>query len=481
MDAVCDRSLLLGGSWVDRDDVLDVRDPEDGSLVGRTAVASVPDAELAVTLAETSSPLPRAERAAVLQRAAERVDERAQELAETIAREGIKTIREARREVARCATTLRLAAGEALTMAGEEVPFDAIPGREYRIGGWTRVALGVVVAITPFNDPLNLVAHKIAPAVAAGNPVIVKPHEQTPLSALGLAQAFVDAGLPPGWLQVLPARGPDVAQALVRDPRVRMVSFTGGQDVAVRIAAIAGVKRLTMELGSNCATIVCADADLDLAVPAITGGAFSAAGQNCLHVQRVLIAREVYDALAGRLIAAAGRVRLGRKLDEDTDMGPLVGEPAAVRIDTWLHEATVGGGNVLAGGERSGTRMAPTLVEGVARTTRLYRDEIFGPVTILEPFDTLAEAIDVANSVDLGLQHAVFTRSLDHALTAVHGLKAGGIMVNDSSDFRDDSMPFGGSGRSGIGREGVRFAIAEMTQPKLVCIARGAPESADGE
>jgi len=456
--------------------VLEVRDPEDGSLVGRTAVASVQDAQLAVTMAETASPLPRAERSSVLERAAERVDERAAELAETIAREGIKTIREARREVGRCATTLRLAASEARNVAGEELPFDAISGHQNRIGGWTRVPLGVVVAITPFNDPLNLVAHKLAPAVAAGNPVIVKPHEQTPLSALTLAQAFVDAGLPPGWLQVLPARGPDVGEALVRDPRVRMVSFTGGHDVAERIAAAAGVKRLAMELGSNCATIVCADADLDLAVPAIAGGAFSAAGQNCLHVQRVLIARDVYDELASRFTAAAGQVRLGPKLDEDTDMGPLVGEPAAARVEARLHEAATAGARLLAGGERAGTRMVPTIVEAVARTTRLYREEVFGPVTILEPFDTLAEAIDLANSVDLGLQHAVFTRSLDDALTAVHGLRAGGVMVNDSTDFRVDSMPFGGSG---VGREGVRFAVDQMTQPKLICIARSTGGVAD--
>lgn len=328
----------------------------------------------------------------------------------------------------------------------------------------------MVVAITPFNDPLNLVAHKVGPALAAGNAVIVKPHEETPLSALRLASVLVDSGLPTGLLQVITGRGEVVGDALVRDPGVHMVSFTGGRIVGDRIARAAGAKKLTMELGGNAAAIVLDDADLDVAVSAITAGAFSAAGQNCLHVQRVLIHRAIYPELRDRLTRAAQAIGLGDKLLESTDMGPMINKVAADRVSSLIRDACANGARLVTGGVHHGAAIAPTLIEEVPRAHPLSRTEVFGPVTVLRPVASLEEAIDHANSGDVGLQAAIFTSSINAAFQAVQSLKTGGVIVNDSTDYRIDAMPFGGGNGSGIGREGVRHATESMSEPKVVCV-----------
>ncbi len=470
--------MLIAGRWVDRDERIEVRDPQDGAIVDTVPVATEADVEAAlVAAARAARPaarLPTHARVALLRGAAERVAGEAEEYARTIAREGIKTIREARAEVGRCVDTLTLAAEEARRLAGETMAFDQRPGLEGRHGYWLREPVGVVLAITPFNDPLNLVAHKLGPAIAAGNAVILKPDSRTPLSGIRLVQALVESGAPAGLVQVLTGPGAALGPALVRDERVRMVSFTGGAAVGERIARQAGIKKVAMELGSNCPVIVAADADLERAVAACVSGAYWAAGQNCLHVQRLFVHTSLQEAFRERFVAAAERLIVGDKHDERTDMGPLIDEAAARRVQGVVEQAVAAGARLLTGGRRDGVFYAPTLLEAVPEQQPLHCEEVYGPVTVLYEFEELGEAIARANAVPYGLQAAVFTRSLEVAHRAVRELEAGGVIVNDSTDFRVDAMPFGGVKRSGVGREGVRFAVLEMTEPKLVCFVDGA-------
>lgn len=465
--------MLLADGWVHRDAQSEVIDPDDGSIVDTVPRASAADMEGAIADAvegaEAARNMPVHARISVLDEAARTLENELEEFATVIAREGVKTIRESRKEVARAAVTLRLSAEEARRVQGQTIPFDQMPGSENRSGYYRLEPVGVVGAITPYNDPLNLVAHKVGPAIAAGNAIIVKPDSKTPLSALKLGRALHDAGLPDGILQVVTGEGREVGNVLVQDPRVRLISFTGGRETGEAIVRQAGLKKVAMELGSNAPVLVMDDADLDHAVESSVSGAFWAAGQNCLHVQRLLVHRAVYDEFKERFVAAAQQYRLGPKLDEDTDMGPLITEQHAHKVERMLQRAVQQGATVLTGGTRDGTRMAPTVVEGVPDEAELATDEVYGPVTLLRPVDSLEEGIQVANAVDFGLQAGIFTKDLDVAHTAIAELRYGGVMVNDSTDYRIDAMPFGGFKGSGLGREGVAFAVQEMTEPKVVC------------
>lgn len=454
--------------------VIEVRDPQDGRVVGTVPRASLEDVEVtlarSVIAARLARTLPAHARISILRRAAEFVLDRHATFTDLIVREGIKTIREARAEVTRAVETLRISAEEARRVTGETIAFDQRPGSENRVGYWVREPIGTVLAITPFNDPLNLVAHKVGPAIAAGNAVIVKPHSQTPLSAIALADAFVAAGLPPDVLQVITGRGSEIGDALVGDPRVTMVSFTGGPDVGDRLIQVAGRKRFALELGSNSPVIVLRDADLEVASDAISSGAFWAAGQNCLHVQRVIVHEDAADALVDGLVERARSVRLGPKADEGTDMGPLVNEVSAERVSHVVDDARNRGGRVVAGGTRRGTSFDPTLIDHLPAASRLARQEVFGPVTGIIRVQDLDEAIGVANSVDQALHAAVFTQDLGSAMRVAREVEAGGVIVNDSTDYRVDAMPFGGVKASGLGREGIAFAVNEMTTTKVVCL-----------
>lgn len=465
--------MLLDGEWVERPTRMEVRNPQDDSLVDTVPQANPADMCAAIAAAvtgfERARRLPVHQRRAMLAQAADLVHARREDFARTIALEGIKTIREARKEVSRCVDTLRISAEETRHLTGETIPFDQRVGSENRLGYFSREPLGVIGAITPFNDPLNLVAHKVGPALAAGNAIIVKPHSQTPLSALRLAAVIQEAGAPPGMLQVITGRGREVGNILVADPRVRMISFTGGRATGQAIMHRIGLKKVGMELGSNAPVIVMPDADLDLAVSANVSGAFWAAGQNCLHVQRLLIHASIYAEFAARFVAAARAYRVGDKLDEATDMGPLINRTEALRVERLVNEAVDAGATLLTGGERWGNFYAPTVLADVPDTCTLAREEIYGPVTLLYRFHGLDEAIARANNVDYGLQAGIFTRDLQTAFRAVSELHVGGVMVNDSTDYRIDAMPFGGVKGSGLGREGIRFAVQEMTEPKVVC------------
>ncbi len=465
--------MLVDGRWVGADETIDVHDPFTGEVIDTVPRGTREDAEAAVAAAvegyEANRSLPSRERARILRRTAELLDEQAEEFAVVIAREGSKTIREARKEVYRCGQTLRVSGEEATRILGETIAFDQQEGSENRRGYFYRFPIGVIAAITPFNDPLNLVAHKVGPAIAGGNGVVVKPATVTPLSALKLAELFVEAGLPPRVLNVVTGPGGEVGDALVADSRVRMVSFTGGVEAGLEVTRRAGLKKIGMELGSNSPVVVLDDCDLEAAVESCVSGAFWAAGQNCIGVQRLYVQEGIFEAFKDAFVARTLEYKVGPKLEEDCDMGPLITEAEAERMVDWVEEAVAAGASVECGHQREGAVYQPTVLTGVPHGVKVDCEEIFGPIVSLYPIENLEEGIRRANGVDFGLHAAVFTSSLDAAFKAVEGLEAGSVIVNDSTDYRMDAMPFGGIKRSGLGREGVRFALQEMTEPKTVC------------
>ena len=464
--------LFIGGAWLQRSTTFDVRNPFDQQLVASVAAGTSGDAAAAVEAAHAAAgnEFPVHARYDILMRAADRIEAAQDVYAMTIAREGSKTIREARREPPRAAAILRLCAEEARRLAGETLPFDSRAGSENRIGYYFRFPVGVVAAVTPFNDPLAMVAHKVGPAVAAGNAIVLKPASATPLSALRVADDLAAAGLPPGRLNIVTGTGNEVGAALVSHPRVRLVTFTGGVATGERITRIAGLKKMSMELGSNSPVIVMPDAVLDRAVAAISDGAFAQAGQNCLGVQRALVHDAVYELFRDLLVEHASRLIAGSSLEERVDVCAMISDAQAARVEAWVREAERAGARVLAGGRREGAVMWPTVLENVPAGVRLDCEEAYGPVLCLYRVRSLDEAIDTANRVDYGLHAAIFTESLRDAFTAVRRLAVGAVIVNDSTDYRLDVMPFGGTKRSGIGREGIRFACQEMTETRVVCL-----------
>jgi glyceraldehyde-3-phosphate dehydrogenase (NADP+) len=451
---------------------IEVRNPFDGRVVGTVPDATVEEVERAVRRAAEAArqDWPAHARYDVLMRTADLVERHAGDYARTIAEEGSKAIREAQREPIRSANILRLCAEEARRIAGETLPFDSRAGSENRVGYYFRFPVGVVAAITPFNDPLAIAVHKVGPALAAGNAVVLKPASLTPLSAVRLAGHLEEAGLPPGRLGLITGRGTAIGDALVADRRVRVVTFTGGFATGEHITRIAGVKKLAMELGSNSPVIVNADADLPRAVPAIAAGAFAQAGQNCLGVQRVFVLERVYDRFRDLFVTHVRGLKAGSSMDETTDVCAMITEAQAKRVEDWIREARTAGARVLAGGTREGAVVTPTVLEAVPSDVRLDCEEVYGPVVSLYRADSLEDAIARANDVDYGLHAAIFTESLRDAFTAVRGLHVGAVIVNDSTDYRLDAMPFGGLKRSGFGREGIRFAVQELTEPRVVCL-----------
>lgn len=465
--------MLLNGEWVERENKIEVRDPYDNSLIDTVPSASQDDVDTAFKAAvlgfEEAKKMSVYERAQILFKAASIISENLEEFATLIAREGSKTIREARKEASRCVNTLTVSAEDAKRILGETIPFDSFPGGEKRRGYYYRFPIGVVLAITPFNDPLNLVAHKLGPAIAAGNSVVLKPATVTPLSAIKLAETLLDAGLPPLILQVVTGYGSEIGDQLVKDERARMISFTGGVEAGKRIAQFAGIKKMGMELGSDSPVIVWKDADIEWAVESCVSGAFWAAGQNCIGVQRLYVHTGIYEEFKDKFVERTSKYRIGDKLKEETDMGPMITEAEAERVESWVNEAVGKGAKVLTGGNRQGTLYDPTVLENVPENVAIHCDEVFGPTVNLYPVDELKEAIQKANSLPFGLHAAIFTKDVDVAFKAAYELDCGGVMVNDSTDYRLDSMPFGGIKYSGLGREGIKFALQEMTEPKVIC------------
>ncbi|SEE29333.1 aldehyde dehydrogenase family protein [Ruania alba] len=473
VDALVPGGGYWSGTWQDGSRRRTIRDPQDGAQVGVVAEVSAAETHAAVTDlldAWQQTPWPVWRRRECLDLAAARVEARAESFARLISAEGVKTLTEARREVTRTAETLRLSARAAARLTGTTVPFQDSPRGAEWLGWTTREPIGLVAAITPFNDPLNLAAHKVGPALIAGNPVVLKPAEQTPLTGLALAQVLLDAGVPPGLLAVLP--GAEAGPALVADPRVAVVSFTGGSVTGDRIAAGGRARKLLMELGGNNAVIVCADASVPQAARLIVDAAFGVAGQNCLSVQRVFVAEAIADELRTRIVELARALRVGRKEDPDTDIGPMVSEVAARRVESAIGQAVATGAVLHTGGGRSGTFVEPTVLTAVPAAAQVRTEEMFGPVVLVDAFATIDEAITGANATENGMQAGVLTHDLDQALRIADGLRVGAVLINDSCDFRADGMPFGGMKRSGIGREGPDWAVEELTVPKIVAVHR---------
>lgn len=452
---------------------IDVFSPYDGRLIGSVPcldVSAVPAIlERARQGVRQAAAMPRHQRARVLEEAARRVQEQAQAFAELIVAEAGKTLRQAEKEVKRCINTLKLSAEEARRNAGEVVPFEAYEGSESRQGWFSREPLGLIVAITPYNDPLNLVAHKLGPAIAGGNGLILKPSELAPLSALKLVECLLQAGLPDSVVTAVTG-GVELGKALVELREVRMVSFTGGFVTGESIARSAGLKKLAMDLGGNAPVLVLEDCDLEPTVESCVSGAFWAAGQNCIGTQRILVQRPIYEVFRARFVAQARALVLGDPALRETDVGPMVTEQAARRTEQLVNEALSEGAQLLCGHQRKGASYAPTVLEQVSHASQIWQQEVFAPVVILEPFDQLDEAVALANAPEYSLHAGVFTRDLAKALKLARQIEAGGVMINDSSDYRFDAMPFGGFKYGSLGREGVRFAYEDMTQPKVVCI-----------
>jgi glyceraldehyde-3-phosphate dehydrogenase (NADP+) len=456
-----------------RPDMLAVRDPDDGTVVGEVAVPGPDMIERVLSTAHAAwreGPAPTHDRADWLLAAAHAVLARQEELARLIATEGVKTIREARREVGRCAQTLRLGAEEARRLDGGFVTMDQVASGTGRIGFFERRGAGPVVGITPYNDPLNLVAHKIAPALAAGCPIIIKPHPQTPFSALRLAGILHGSGVPLPWLQVVPG-GAAPAMQLAGDRRVRVVSFTGGRAGGAAVARQAAGKVLALELGGVGVVAVAADADLHTAATAIHSGAFFAAGQNCVHAQRIVAADGIHDALVERLTALARAVRLGPKQDEATDMGPCIDAAAAAALTARCTAATARGARLITGGRCAGSRLEPTWLCDVPADDPLLGEETFGPVSTIERVGDTEELLGRVAAAGDAINAGIFTDSLDTALRFWRVAPAAAAIVNDSTDFRIDAMPFGGIGEAGLGREGVRDAAEAMSEKRLMILS----------
>jgi glyceraldehyde-3-phosphate dehydrogenase (NADP+) len=470
--------MLIGGKAAGAGPEIEVLNPFDGSVIDTVPAATPAEVDealdVAVKGAEIMSRWPRVERAAVLSKASDILAERSAELAVTIASESGKTVREASGEVGRAVQTFRVASEEARRLAGEVVPFDGAPTGKDRFGFFLRVPVGVVVAVTPFNFPLNLAAHKVAPAIAAGNSVVLKPASATPLTGLALGEVLYEAGLPAAAMSVVTGSGGKVGTALVSDPRPRMVTFTGSPDVGRSIVASAGLKKTAMELGSNSAVIVTERCDVESAAERCMRAAFALAGQVCISVQRVMAERSVMRRFADAAVETAEALSLGDQLEDSTDVGPMIDESEAGRAERWLDEARSEGARVLTGGHRSGTLFKPTVLAEVDESSRVWRDEAFAPLVSLAGFDCLDEAIASVNRSRYGLQAGIYTDRIEDALRAAHEIECGGVMVNDVPTYRVDLMPYGGQKESGVGREGPRFAIEEMTEIRVVGFRRPA-------
>lgn len=465
--------LIVAGKEAEGEASFEVRNPYDGAVIESVASASPAQIEEAVSKAfaarDKVAGLTRAERHRILKKVSDMLLERRDEITVVLAKEVGKTVKEARGEVDRAASTFAFAADEAKRLGGDVVPFDAVPGGRNRQGYSVKVPLGIILAITPFNFPLNLAAHKVAPAMAAGNPFILKPASVTPIADLMLGRIVLEAGFPPEAVSVLPGPGGTVGLSLVQDERPRMVTFTGSVEVGKDIARQAGFKRIAMELGSNSAVVVSASADLDFAVKRIILGAFALAGQVCISVQRVLVHRSVFDETLEAIAEQSAALAIGDQLDPATQMGPMITEREAERVDDWVEEAVGLGARKVTGGKRKGSLYSPTVLADVSRDAKAWKEEAFGPVVCVNPYETFDEAVEAVNDSRYGLQAGVFTNAVDEAFKAAEKFDVGGVIINDFPTYRVDQMPYGGVKDSGIGREGLRYAIQEMTEDKLIC------------
>jgi succinate-semialdehyde dehydrogenase/glutarate-semialdehyde dehydrogenase len=466
--------LLIGGVWTEGIETFTVTDKFTGEVIGHADRASHEQVDAAVAAAQRSfesTTLDAQERYQVLRRAGDLIETRRAELVQTLTAETGFPVTDTQNEVTRAIQTFLIAAEEGKRLVGEVVPIEAAPGNAHRMGFTIRVPRGVVCGITSFNAPLNFIAHKAAPALAAGNTVVLKAPQATPLSAVILGEILLEAGLPPGHVNLVQGPGGEVGRWLVQNPQIRFYTFTGSTSVGKQIQRDVGLRPIALELGSIAATIVCADGDLDRAAPRIVNSAYRRAGQACTSTQRLFVQRPVVDALVARLVDLTARVKVGDPREADTVVGPMISEAEAARAEQWVQEAVAAGARLLAGGTRRGALMLPTILVDVNRRMKVLCEEIFAPVMSVVPFDTLDEVIAEVNATDFGLAAGIFTRDITTALTAARRIHVGVVHVNESSTSRVDLMPFSGVKDSGLGREGPKYAMHEMTEERLITIS----------
>ena len=464
--------MYINGEWVDRAETMPVFNPFDQSVIDTVPRGTAADVELAVTSAtrgaKIMAKMPAHERYQILNKTAQLMSERVEDLGKTITLEEGKVISEGRGEVGRAIQTITQSSEEAKRLHGETVPLDAAPGISSQFGFTIRVPVGVVAAIAPFNFPLNLVCHKVGPAIAAGNAVVLKPAGDTPLSGLKLTEILLEAGLPPEAIQCVTGSGAEIGDAITGDSRVRKITFTGSMEVGDRICRNAGIKKVTMELGSNSPLIVMSDADIEKVAAATVAGGFSNAGQVCISTQRVFADKRIYADFLDALVEPTERFITGNPGDEAIKMGPMIRESDAARVHEWISEAVGQGARVVAGGDREGTLHAPTVVADATPDMRISREELFGPAVAVSSFDNIDEAIEMANDSRFGLSAGIFTQNIDWAMRFAREVESGNLHINSSPQWRADLMPYGGLKDSGMGKEGPGYAVHEMTELKMV-------------
>jgi acyl-CoA reductase-like NAD-dependent aldehyde dehydrogenase len=471
--------MYSAGRWTSGKEQIEVLNPFDNSVVDTVPSATSDDVLEAISClkrgAEIMRKMPAHQRAAILDGAAQRIRDRVSDFADTISREEGKILAEATTEAQRGAEIISSSAEEAKRITGEMIPLDGTAGGENKIGFTMRVPCGVVAAITPFNFPLHLVCHKVGPAIAAGNAVVIKPATDTPLSALKLVECLLDAGLPSEAIACLTGPGRTLGEAICRNPDIRKISFTGSYDVGNAVCRSAGMKRVTMELGSNSPVIVMDDADLEKAARVVTMNGFANAGQVCISAQRILVSaarrRDFMDLLRPRVEA----LHVGNPLDEGTTVGPLVRQQDAERVEQWIQEAAAGGATLVTGGERNGAMVQPAILDDVDPSARISCQELFGPAVAITYFDDIQAAIDLANESPFGLSAGIFTQDIDRAMHFASHVQCGNLHINWGSQWRLDTMPYGGLKQSGMGKEGPKYAIQEMTEEKMVVIHLATP------
>ena len=464
--------MYINGQWIDKAETIPVFNPFDQSVLDTVPRGTASDVDLAITSAvrgaKAMAKLTAYERYAILHRAAELMAERLEDLGQTITKEEGKVIAEGRGEVQRAIQTITTSAEESKRLHGETVPLDAAPGNVNQFGFTIRVPVGVVAAISPFNFPLNLVCHKVGPALAAGNSVVLKPAGDTPLSALKLTEILLEAGLPAEGIQCVTGPGGEIGDVLTGDPRVRKITFTGSMEIGERICRNAGIKKVTMELGSNSPLIVMSDADIEKVAAATVASGFANAGQVCISTQRVFADRRIYADFLDALVAPAEAFSMGNPLDEAVRMGPMIRASDADRVGEWISEAVAGGARVLVGGDHEGTMHAPTVVADAKPDMKVSREELFGPAVAVSAFSDIDEAIAMANDSRFGLSAGIFTQNVDWAMRFAKEVESGNLHINSSPQWRADLMPYGGLKDSGMGKEGPAYAVQEMTELKMV-------------
>jgi acyl-CoA reductase-like NAD-dependent aldehyde dehydrogenase len=466
--------LLINGQWLDGGDQLEVTNKYTQEVFAVVPIARQEDVEAAIDAAQRAAPImadmPAYQKAEILANSAVLIDEHREELAETIASEAGKALKYARAEVDRAISTFTIAAEEAKRVHGETIPLDAVPAGEGYFGFWLRRPVGVIAAISPFNFPLNLVAHKVAPAIAAGNTVVLKPASTTPITAVKLCEILQVAGLPAGAINLVVGSGSTVGEWLVTDSQVDKITFTGNPPVGEHILSVAGIKKVTLELGNTSPVIIAPDADLDLVAKRCAVGAYYNSGQVCISVQRIYSQEGICDPFTEKFVQASEDMVVGDPLDERVDVGPMIDLGEVERIENWVEEARQGGAQVLTGGKREESVYWPTVLTDVNQGMKVVKQEAFAPVASVISYEDFEEALELADATDYGLQASVFTSDIQRVFQAIKRLNFGGVMINETPAYRADHVPYGGNRRSGLGREGLRFAVEEMTNIQMVAI-----------